>query len=112
MSDTYIALNDSQSSDALVDSTLDRVSNSLFSVLLTLGGQPPLIYATKGTSAEFVAEKLETRIRDYMVNAKTSYLGTQQELAIEDSLQRPCTIHCFFLALSLGSSNPITGSKL
>lgn len=88
--DTYVALNDARSSEALIESTLDHVSSSLFSVLLTLEGQPPLIYASKGTSAELLGEKLETRIRNYLLNAKTSYLGTHSELAIEDSLQRPC----------------------
>ncbi len=53
------------------------------------GGQPPLIYAAKGTSAEGLAEKVDTRIRNYLLNAKTSVLGNPADLAIEDSLQRP-----------------------
>lgn len=89
MRDTFVTLSDSHSSDALIEATLDRVSAGLFSVLLTHGGQPPLIYAHKGTSAELLGEKIDTRIRDYLLNTKTSYLGFHSELMVEDSLQRP-----------------------
>lgn len=91
MPDTYAILNKSSSSQSLIDATLDHISASLFSMLLTMGGQPPLIFASKGTSAEYLGEKLDTRIKNYLVNAKTSYLGTQHDITIEDSLQRPCT---------------------
>lgn len=87
--DAFVALNDTASSEALIEHTLDHISAALFSVLLTMGGQPPLIYAAKGTSAEGLAEKVDTRIRNYLLNAKTSVLGNPADLAIEDSLQRP-----------------------
>lgn len=90
MADTFVTLNDAHSSDTLIETTLDRVSAGLFSVLLTLGGQPPLIYAHKGTSAELLGEKIDTRIRDYLLNTKASYLGIHSESMVEDSLQRPC----------------------
>lgn len=90
MPEIFVTLNDSSSSETLIESTLERVSGGLFSILLTLGGQPPLIYASKGTAAESLGEKLDTRIKNYLINAKTSYLGSLTELGVEDTLQRPC----------------------
>lgn len=91
MPETFVTVNDAASSDTLIDSTLEHVSSGVFSVLLTLAGQPPLIYASKGTAAESLGEKIDTKIRNYLINSKTSYLGSQGDIGVEDSLQRPRT---------------------
>lgn len=85
-------LNSSTSKEELVEGCLDSISLSLFSSLLTLGGQAPLIYAAgKGSSADMLGEKLEGRIKTYMLNFKTCYLGIDgADASVEDSLQRPC----------------------
>ena len=89
--DAFVTLNKANSSEHLIDSTIDQVAASLFSVLLTFGGQPPLIYSAKGTAAQSLGEKLDMRIRNYLGNAKTPYLGGTDgnEVTVEDSLQRP-----------------------
>jgi hypothetical protein len=90
MPETFLTLNDASSSDTLIDTTLEHVSGALFSTLLALGGQPPLIYAAKGTAAESLGEKIDTRIRNYLVNGKTSFLGASSaDVRVEDTLQRP-----------------------
>lgn len=89
MPDAFLTLNKAGTLDGEMDALMDRMSMGVFSSLLTLGGQAPLIYSSKGTSAELLGEKLDQRIRNYMANFKTNILGSGDVSSVEDSLQRP-----------------------
>jgi hypothetical protein len=68
---SYHALNDPTASDSSIESNVDRIVGSLFSVCATLGSVP-LIRCSKGNAAEMVATKLDTKFRDHLLNSKSS----------------------------------------
>lgn len=89
--EAFVTIQDATSSEAVIEGCLEAMASGLFSVLLTGsggGGQPPLIYAMRGTAAEALGERLERRIRTHLLNTKggsTSSSGA----SVRDSLQRP-----------------------
>lgn len=91
MPNMFHALNSNQTTDVEIDGILDRVASSLFSVFLTMGGQPPLICASSKSAAEMVGRKLEKRMRSHMTNIQSSILG-ESTLGETSSLQRPLLV--------------------
>jgi len=81
ISDVYYKLN--QSDEASIEALMEQMAESLFGMLLTFGGQPPLMLCSKGTAAEGVGLKLNQRLRDRLAGTKNASPN-----AI-DSLQRP-----------------------
>ncbi|KAI9007751.1 Sec1-like protein [Hyaloraphidium curvatum] len=88
MSLSYHALNDPTAADSSIEANLDRIVGSLFSVCATLGSVP-LIRCSKGNAAEMVAQKLDTKFRDHLLNSKSSIFSSE---ALSGAFGRPAVI--------------------
>lgn len=75
MSEAFSILNSSQTSEHEVDRVLDSICSGLFSVLLTIGGQCPVICASRGTAAGIAGSKLEKKIRSHLTNIQSNIIG-------------------------------------
>lgn len=71
----FPALNRGQVKDTEMDSMLDSIVESLFSVFATLG-VVPVIRAARGNAAEHVAEKLDKKIRDNLRDPRNSIFSS------------------------------------
>ena len=73
---------------------IEKISNSLFCVLLSIGGPPPVIVVGKGDgSSDAIATQLEAKIRNQLQSEKQSDLGAGR-LNLHDQLglQRPIVL--------------------
>ena len=73
---------------------IEKISNSLFCVLLSIGGPPPVIVVGKGDgSSDAIATQLESKIRNQLQSEKQSDLGAGR-LNLHDQLglQRPIVL--------------------
>eukprot|EP01104_Vermistella_antarctica_P012604 TRINITY_DN3686_c0_g1_i1.p1 TRINITY_DN3686_c0_g1~~TRINITY_DN3686_c0_g1_i1.p1 ORF type:complete len:687 (-),score=208.56 TRINITY_DN3686_c0_g1_i1:32-1867(-) len=68
IADSYIGFNDPRISDVEAESNIDTVANAIFSVLVTLE-LVPVIRCQRGGASELVAEKLDAKLRDHLLNA-------------------------------------------
>lgn len=85
-------LNDPKSSDSQIEGLLEQVSAGLFSVMLTMGGQVPIICASKGTAAEMVGSKLEKKLKNHLLNTRSTNLGESNFGESAVGLQRPLVL--------------------
>jgi len=69
--DVYLTLNNPKTQDSEVEGMVEKIANSLFSVVLTLG-EIPIIRCPSGNAAEMVAQKLDQKIRQHVSNPKTN----------------------------------------
>lgn len=88
----FKALMSSASSDAMIDELLDKQAFGLLSVMVTVGGQLPVIVAQRSSvAAEGVAMKLDVKLRNLMQSIKSKALGPSLLASSDDlGLQRPC----------------------
>jgi sec1 family domain-containing protein 1 len=84
--DSYIKLNDPQANDTSIEEAVDRTVNGLFSVLATLGCIP-IIRCPRGNAAEMVAKKLDSKLRDHLMDMRDNLF--QQDPSSLASLRRP-----------------------
>ncbi|RUS30570.1 Sec1-like protein [Jimgerdemannia flammicorona] len=84
---TYITLNDPTAAETAIEETIDKMVNSLFSVLVTMG-VIPIIRCPRGNAAEMVARKLDSRLRDHVTNSRNNLFSERGSA----SLQRPVLI--------------------
>ncbi|KAG1138061.1 hypothetical protein G6F37_007982 [Rhizopus arrhizus] len=83
--EAFISLNSPSTTEALIEETIDKAVNALFSVIVTMG-IIPIIRCPRGNAAEMIAQKLDNKLRDHVLNSRTS-------LFVENSsLQRPVLI--------------------
>ncbi|KAF3922427.1 hypothetical protein AA313_de0205421 [Arthrobotrys entomopaga] len=69
LTDVYYTMNSNRSSDAVIEATVDKIVSGLFSVVVTMG-VIPIIRCPKGNAAEIVAQKLDRKLRDHILNNK------------------------------------------
>lgn len=69
--DVYFTINNPKASESEVEAVVEKIANSLFSVVLTLG-EIPIIRCPPGNAAEAVAQKLDQKIRQHISNPKTN----------------------------------------
>lgn len=84
MQDTYLSLNSPVSKDTDIEDLVSKMVSSLYSVIMTLGLLQssgiqlifidclPIIRCPKGNAAEMVSKKLESKLRDWWMNSKTT----------------------------------------
>lgn len=65
----YSSFNDAKTTEDEINKIADRVSDGLFDAIITIG-TIPIIRAQKGGSAQLVAEKLDAKLRDYVISTK------------------------------------------
>lgn len=68
---TYIQFNNPQSSEDQITKLCDKIANGLYNSVMTLGSIP-IIRAPKGGPAEMVAQNLESKLRDYVINTRST----------------------------------------
>ncbi|KAJ1569610.1 Vesicle trafficking between the ER and Golgi, partial [Nowakowskiella sp. JEL0078] len=71
MESTYKVLNDPNSPDTLIETVVDKITTSLFSVVVTTG-VVPIIRCPRGNAAEMVAAKLDSKLRDHLMNVRNN----------------------------------------
>lgn len=77
---TYWALNSATTSDADLDSVIDKIVSGLFSVVVTLG-VIPIIRCPKGAAAEMVAARLDRKLRDHILNSKDNLFANKSSIS-------------------------------
>lgn len=77
---TYWALNSAKTKDEELDRVVDRIVSGLFSVVVTLG-VIPVIRCPKGAAAEVIAQKLDRKLRDHILNSKDNLFSSQSRNA-------------------------------
>ncbi|KAG2179061.1 hypothetical protein INT43_001911 [Umbelopsis isabellina] len=83
----FVTLNDHTAAETTIESTIDSIANSLFSVLVTMG-VVPIIKCPRGNAAEMVARKLDTKLRDHVMNSRNNLFSESNSA----SVQRPVLI--------------------
>lgn len=69
LKDTYYQFNSPSSTEALINEKIDQISNGIFSSVLTMGSIP-IIRANKGGPAELIAQRLDAKLRDHVINTR------------------------------------------
>ncbi|CUS22124.1 LAQU0S04e08746g1_1 [Lachancea quebecensis] len=64
-------LNDPSTGENTINNLCDQVANGLYDAVMTVGSIP-IIRAPKGGPAELVAQKLESKLRDYVINTRSN----------------------------------------
>ncbi|KAK9343548.1 Sec1-like protein [Lipomyces starkeyi] len=82
----YSTLASPKVKDEEIEAIIDKVVIGLFSVVVTIG-QIPTIRCPRGNAAEMIAEKLDQKLRDFVINSRDSTFNTQTQ-----NLQRPVLI--------------------
>ncbi|KAI8141134.1 Sec1-like protein [Fennellomyces sp. T-0311] len=84
--EVFVNLNNPSAAETLIDETVDRTVNALFSVVVTMG-VIPIIRCPRGNAAEMIANKLDSKLRDHVMNSRTNLFSESSS-----NLQRPVLI--------------------
>lgn len=84
ISNAYLILNDPKTTEEEITGLCANIADGLFNTVLTTNSIP-IIRAAKGGPAEIIAEKLGTKLRDFVINTNSSSTSTLQG---NDSLER------------------------
>ncbi|SAM03181.1 hypothetical protein [Absidia glauca] len=87
--ESFVNLNNPGAPESLIEETIDKAVNSLFSVIVTLG-IIPIIRCPKGNAAEMIARKLDGKLRDHVMNSRTNLFSENANNSV--NLQRPVLI--------------------
>lgn len=68
----FLQLNNPKSNEDLINNLCDDIASGLFNILITTNSIP-IIRAPLGGPAELVATKLNSKLRDYLINVKSSH---------------------------------------
>ncbi|KAI8984658.1 Sec1-like protein [Mycotypha africana] len=86
---TFIHLNNPSATEKLIEETIDKTVNALFSVIITMG-VVPIIRCPRGNAAESIAQKLDSKLRDHIMNSRNNLF--LDENSTNNNLQRPVLI--------------------
>lgn len=84
----YYSLNDPTAAETAIEQVIDRTVSSLFSVLVTMG-VIPIIRCPRGNAAEMIAQKLDSRLRDHILNSRNNLFS---DTSASLNFQRPVLI--------------------
>jgi len=68
---TYFNLNNPATSETAIEGLISQIVDSLYSTIITMD-TIPIIRCAKGTAAEIIAQKLDNKLRDYLLNNRSS----------------------------------------
>ncbi|TGZ82836.1 snare docking complex subunit [Ascodesmis nigricans] len=91
LKDAYYTLNSVQTAETVITHTIDRVVSGLFSVAVTMGSIP-IIRAPKGNAAEIIAQKLDRKLRDHVINSRDNNLFSAKTGSSIGAQARPVLI--------------------
>ncbi|KAJ3276100.1 Vesicle trafficking between the ER and Golgi [Terramyces sp. JEL0728] len=83
----YQILNSPTTAESVIERLVDQIASSLFSVIVTLGNVP-IIKCPKGNVAEAVAKKLDSKLRNNILNSRASLFANQVHLTRPDEKGR------------------------
>lgn len=86
-----LAINRANTNDVEMESMMDSIVDSLFSVCATLGNVP-IIRCPKNSAAEMVARKLEKKLRENLYDARNNMFHMDASQAGNFSFQRPLLV--------------------
>eukprot|EP01134_Creolimax_fragrantissima_P003118 CFRG3118T1 len=86
---SYRTLNDPNAKDTDIERAIDVIVDSLFSSLVT-AGTVPIIRSQRNNAAEMVAQRLDSKLRDYLKNTRNNLFAEAAGNNI--SFQRPVLI--------------------
>jgi hypothetical protein len=75
----YHTLHNPSTPETKIEQVVDQITTALFSVVVTLGNVP-IIKCPKGGVAEAVAKKLDSKLRDNIINSRASLFGDKLHL--------------------------------
>jgi len=78
LENVYSTLADPKVKDEDIEQIINKVVNGLFSVVLT-AGNIPIIRATRGNAAEMIAQKLDEKLRNHVLNSRNQ-LGSNSNV--------------------------------
>ncbi|KAK9447681.1 Sec1-like protein [Limtongia smithiae] len=82
----YSSLASPQVKDEEIEAIIDRIVVGLYSVVITMGSIP-IIRCPRGNAAEMIAQKLDQKLRDFVINSRDATFNTPNPNA-----QRPVLI--------------------
>ncbi|CAZ80710.1 unnamed protein product [Tuber melanosporum] len=91
LKDVYYTLNSAQAADSAIEQAIDKVVGGLFSVAVTMGSIP-VIRAPKGNAAELIAQKLDRKLRDHVLNSRDNNLFSARAGVTSTAQSRPVLI--------------------
>jgi len=68
---TYFNLNNPTTSESAIDALVNQIVDSLYSTIITMD-TIPIIRCAKGTASEIIAQKIDNKLRDYLLNNRSS----------------------------------------
>lgn len=98
--------------EQVIEDALDKQAAGLLSVMVSVGGQPPLIASVIGGAGESVAVKLDLKLRNLLQSIKSNSLGPSLMSVDDMGLQRPLVLildRTFDLATPLRHSSSYAG---
>ncbi|KAF9414857.1 Vesicle trafficking between the ER and Golgi [Podila epigama] len=84
---SYIALNDPTAPESAIEASIDKAASALFSVLATMG-VIPIIRCPRRGAAEMLAKKLDSRLRDHVMNSRNNLFSDSNTM----NYQRPVLV--------------------
>jgi X-X-X-Leu-X-X-Gly heptad repeat protein len=84
LKDIYFQFNNPQTTENIINEKIDLISNGIFSSILTMGSIP-IIRANKGGPAELVAQRLDEKLRDHVINTRRLSLNNANDLSNNSS---------------------------
>ncbi|KAG0633295.1 Sec1-like protein [Tuber brumale] len=91
LKDVYYTLSSAQAADSAIEQAIDKVVGGLFSVAVTMGSIP-IIRAPKGNAAELIAQKLDRKLRDHVLNSRDNNLFSTRAGVTSTAQSRPVLI--------------------
>jgi hypothetical protein len=88
---SYYAINRANTNDLEMESMMDSIVESLFSVCVTLG-TVPILRCPKNSAAEMVARKLEKKLRENLYDARNNLFHMDATQSGNFSFQRPLLV--------------------
>lgn len=86
-----LAINRANTNDVEMESMMESIVDSLFSVCVTLGNVP-ILRCPKNSAAEMVARKLEKKLRENLYDARNNLFHMDATQAGNFSFQRPLLV--------------------
>ncbi|KAG0312211.1 Vesicle trafficking between the ER and Golgi [Dissophora globulifera] len=84
---SYLALNDPTAPETAIEGSIDKAASALFSVLATMG-VIPIIRCPRRGAAEMLAKKLDSRLRDHVMNSRNNLFSDSNTM----NFQRPVLV--------------------
>jgi sec1 family domain-containing protein 1 len=80
LNNTFHLLNNPTTPESKIEAIVETITNALFSAVVTFGNVP-IIKCPKGNVAEAVAKRLDSKLRDNIINSRANLFGEKLHLS-------------------------------